>query len=65
MISLSGDEATKSYQMTIFSLEEQKNLIYKELIETKSSLEISENKLKSLQVITFFSNQFMFVDFIE
>lgn len=50
MISLSGDEATKSYQSTIYSLEEQKNSLYKELIETKSTLEITENKLKSLHV---------------
>ena len=52
MISLSGDESTKSYQSTIFSLEEQKNSFHKELIETRSKLEISENKLKSLQVFS-------------
>jgi ABC-type polar amino acid transport system ATPase subunit len=49
-VNLSGDEASKSFQLTIASLEEQRDGYRRELIETKSTLEIAENKLKSLQV---------------
>jgi hypothetical protein len=46
----SGDETTKSFHAAIEALEEQKNSFRHELTETKSTLEITESKLKSLQV---------------
>jgi hypothetical protein len=52
-MNFSGDEAIKAYQTAINTLEEQKSQLQRDYNDMKSTLEITENKLRSLQVIEF------------